>query len=79
MFQGVSEVAGTSIAENGHSITSIVDSGFYGKGIYFTSSFNSSKEYSEGAVLVSLTFPGKFFFFRSIQLKKNDIDILIIK
>jgi len=61
MFQGVSEMASTSIAENGHSITSRVDPGFFGKGIYFTSSFNSSLDYSNGAVLLSLVFPGIFF------------------
>ena len=49
MFQGTSEDAAFKIITNGFGITSSVDDGYYGRGIYFTSKIDYAAKYCKPA------------------------------
>jgi len=65
MIQGTTENAALHIAKNGFGITSSLDSGWFGKGIYFTSLAKYASIYAEKGetqpFLICLTIPGNVF------------------
>jgi len=62
MIQGTKRNAAFKIAENGFGIVSSQDSGFYGQGIYFTSSVEYAKKYSpEGMYVVAMVAVGEVY------------------
>ena len=66
MFRGTSENAAFRIIKNGFGTVASVDDGFYGRGMYFTSSFKYASSYAQitphGKVfLIALTVPGNSY------------------
>jgi len=63
LFRGTSENAAFRIIKNGFGTVASLDDGFYGRGMYFTSSFKYASSYAQitphGKVfLIALTVPG---------------------
>ena len=66
MFRGTSENAAFRIIKNGFGTVASLDDGFYGRGMYFTSSFKYASSYAQitphGKVfLIALTVPGNSY------------------
>ena len=69
MFQGTNENAGVKKIQNGFGIGSTKDEGYYGKGIYFTSSMEYASRYS------TKTTKGKVFIL-SLVISGNSFPII---
>jgi len=66
MVQGTSENAAWRIAKNGFGTVAITDDGYYGRGIYFTSSLEYASHYAQDTpegktFLISAVLPGNSF------------------
>jgi len=80
MFQGTSTSTSIKIAQTGFSTVATLDDGFYGRGIYFTSSINYASYYSNLAmkgksnqycIVVALVSPGNVYPVIESPLQKN--------
>jgi len=69
MIQGTSEEAVWQICQQGFGVTAVTDDGYYGRGIYFTSSYSYASRYSKDSpkepgfrvFLLSMVVPGNPF------------------
>jgi len=63
MLHGTQDDAAWKISKNGFGTVASLDQGYYGKGIYFTSSLEYSLQYSpeDKVVIIAITLPGNSF------------------